>query len=231
MKKTSMALFYIVASIAFGKIPEWASKNSTKLTGKTLVTICSGTGPSLEIARGEALSSCQSNAGQFFKSKIRIKSLTVETEKAVGFHQEITNADEIEGLICDPQRDQIDELDSQFTVWLECKFNLDKAKSKPLPDVTNSIISDSLNLSYSKPSIVKSYTPNKIIFLSTVPKCDSIIIKGSRPRTVPCKNNPVELEISDADINAIIRVSDFKPKTIELIDRSNNEIIQILLEK
>lgn len=100
---------------ANAKIPDWAAHNSTKLNGQILTTVCHGLGPSLDIARSEALKTCQSNSSQFFKSKIRIKSLSVETEKSVGFHQEITYADAIEGLNCDPQRDQTDESDSQFS--------------------------------------------------------------------------------------------------------------------
>ena len=220
-----------ITCVSHAKIPTWAANNSTKLNGSSLRTACHGVGPSVDIARSEALKSCQLSASQFFNSKVKIKSLSVETEKSVGFHQEVSSEDELSNLICDPIKDELEETDSQFSVWLQCKFDLNKIKTKPIMKITATAIKEDTNLAYSKPSKFISTNSNRTLFLSTVPKCESIIIKGERSRTIDCKSNPVELSLYESDVEMIIRAKNYKPKTIELTNRSNNENLQILLDK
>lgn len=230
MKKIFMALAFF-SLVANAKIPKWASSDTTKLNGSALTTVCHGLGPSVEIARSEALASCQINASQFFKSKVSIKTLSVETEKSVGLHQEISSNDEISNLICEPIKDEIEELDSQYSIWMMCKFNVSKTKSSSIEAPKTIEATENNNLSPVKPNNKPSNNLIKTIILSTVPKCDSIIIKGDRSRTIDCKSNPMELDITDSDNEAIIRVRYYKPKTIQLMKRTDNETIQILFEK
>lgn len=229
IKLLIMALV-LISSVGQAKIPDWAAHNSTKLSGQILTAVCNGTGPSLDIARSEALKSCQSNASQFFKSKINVKSLSVETENSVGFHQEITNTDTIEGLNCDPLRDQIDESDSQFSVWLECKFDLKKVSSTPIEQKSKP--SDNAQLNTLEPAKISSKQDiqGKYIFISTVPKCDSVIVKGAKSRTIQCSQNPLKIQIKDDDQEILVRAKDYKPKTIKLKGVDANEAIQVLLD-
>lgn len=229
MDKLLMALLLLPVH-ANAKIPDWAAHNSTKLNGQILTTVCHGIGPSLDIARSEALKTCQSNASQFFKSKIRIKSLSVETEKSVGFHQEITNADAIEGLSCDPQRDQIDESDSQFSVWLECKFDLKKVSVTPIEQKIESPENSLLNTLEPSKVNFKPDVQGKFIFISTVPKCESIIIKGQGSRTIQCIENPLKVQIKNDDSEILIRAKGYKPKTINTKGVNANDTIQVLLD-
>lgn len=230
-----MKLFIMASAFAFSishaKVPTWATSNSTKLTGSSLRTTCHGEGPSVDIARGEALKSCQLSAAQFFKSKIKIKSLSVETEKSVGFHQEVSSDDELSNLICDPLKDELEEKDSQYSIWIECKFDLERVQTKPVKKMADTDLARDNNLAYSKPTKAVVADSNKIIFLSTVPMCESIIIKGNRPRTIECRSNPVEINLFDVDTEAIIRAKNYKPKTIRLENRTDNETVQILLDK
>jgi hypothetical protein len=228
MKNFIMAC--LVCSVGHAKIPNWASHNSTKLSGQILTTACHGTGPSIEIARGEALKSCQSNASHFFKSKIRIKSLSVETEKSVGFHQEVSNEDEIDGLICDPQNEQVDELDSQFSIWLSCKFDLKKASSNPIEPKVEA--SDNSHLNTLESSKFESPMDIQIryVFISVVPKCESIIVKGSGSRTIQCKSNPLKVQIKDKDNEILVRAKGYKPKTINVKGVNANDTIQVLMD-
>lgn len=222
--------YFFIPVMAEAKIPEWAARNSTKLNGSVLTTVCHGTGPSLDIARTAALQSCQSNASQFLRSKIKIKSLSVETEKSVGFHQEITNSDEIYGLSCDPQRDQTDESDSHFTIWLECKFDLKKASSKAVEQENETPDNSSLNTLESSKINSDQDFQNKNIFVSSVPKCESIIIKGIRSRTIPCVQNPLKIQIKNGDEELLIRAKGYKPKTIKVKGANANDTIQVLLD-
>lgn len=229
--KTLIMAITITSSMANGKVPTWAASNSTKLNGSLLTTVCHGIGPSVDIARSEALTSCQLSASQFFKSKINIKTLSVETEKSVGFHQEVSSDEELSNLTCEPTKDQLEELDSQYSVWIECKFDISKTKSKPVEAKPADELKENNNLSYSKPSKVASSSLSKTLFLSTVPKCESIIIQGERARTIECKSNPIELNIYNSDTEMIVRAKNYKPKVINLKNRSNNEDLQILLDK
>jgi hypothetical protein len=230
MKKLIMAAV-LASSIANAKVPAWAASNSTKLTGSLLTTVCHGVGPSVDIARSEALTSCQLNASQFFKSKINVKTLSIETEKSVGFHQEISSDDEVSNLVCEPVKDELEESESQYSFWIECKFDISKTKSKPTEAEIAIEKNENNNLSYSKPSKVEPNKLTKTLFLSTVPKCESIIIKGDRPRTIDCKSNPIELSIYISDVEMIVRAKNYKPKTISLKNKDNNENLQILLDK
>lgn len=230
MKSIIMALT-IVGSVGQAKIPTWASSDSTKLTGSILRTICHGVGPSVDLARNEALKSCQTSASQFFRSKIKIKSLSVETEKSVALHQEVSSEDEIEGLICDPLRDQLEELDSQYSVWLECKFDLSHIKVTPVEMPSSQKSEENLNLAVNTPALIANKKIEKTLLISVVPSCESIIIKGQKSRTVDCKTNPIELDIFGSDTEALIRAKDYKPKSIRLENRRDYETIQVLLDK
>jgi len=228
MKYFFMALLFLLAD-ADAKIPEWAARNSTKLNGQILSTVCHGTGPSLDIARVDALKSCQSNASQYFKSKIRIKSLSVETEKSVGFHQEVMNDDEIDGLSCDPQRDETSETDSQFSVWIECKFDLQKVNVSPTKS-TDAVANTGLNRLESSKIDVTPDIQAKHIFISTVPKCESAIVRGVASRTIQCSQNPLKIQINDTDDEILIRANGYRPKSIKLKGVNSNETIQVLLD-
>ncbi len=229
MDKLFVAILFLSIQ-ANAKIPDWAARNSTKLNGQILTTVCHGTGPSLDIARSEALKSCQVNAGQFFRSKIKIKSLSIETEKSVGFHQEIASADEIEGLSCDPQRDQIEESESQFNIWVECRFDLKRVTISPIDEKSTS--PDNSKLGTLEPSKVNSIKDiqGKYIIISTVPKCESVIIKGIASRTIQCSQNPLKIQLKDSDDSILIRAKGYKPKTVKAKGINSNDTIQVLLD-
>jgi hypothetical protein len=224
-----MAVTFI-ASVSHAKVPTWAANNSTKLTGSSLRTVCHGTGPSVEIARSEALKSCQLSASQFFKSKIKIKSLSVETEKSVGFHQEVSSDDEFSNLICDPIKDELEEVDSQYSIWIECKFNLNKVSvahtDKPESPPNNK------NLNELEPIKIKdtSDQQSKYIFVTIIPKCESILVKGRSSRVVECSQNPLKIQVKDDDQEILIRTKGYKPKTIQVKGVNANETLQVLLD-
>jgi hypothetical protein len=215
---------------ASAKIPDWAARNSTKLNGSILTTVCHGSGPSLNLARTEALNACQSNASQYLKSKIKIKSMSVETEKSVGFHQEVTSEGEIDGLNCDPQRDEIDESDSQFKIWIECKFDLKKATLTNVEQIPASPNNSRLNNLESAAVKVNPDLQEKYIFVSTVPKCESLLVKGSAARTIQCNKNPLKIHVKADDVEIIVRAKGYKPKTINVKGVNANDTIQVLLD-
>lgn len=224
-----MALL-LLSSNARAKVPDWAINNSTKLNGTVLTTVCNGVGPSLETAKNEALKSCQGTASQYFSSKIKIKSVSVETEKSVGFHQEISSEEVIDGLNCEPQRDQINESESQFNVWLECKFDLKKISKGKVEE--ESEVPNNTHLNTLEPSKIKSTEDiqGKYVFISTVPKCETVIIKGFTSRVIQCSQNPLKIQIKIGDEELLIRANGYKPKTIKIKGVNSDETIQVLLD-
>lgn len=228
--KALIMAFALIASASHAKVPTWAASNSTKLNGSSLHTVCHGLGPSVEIARSEALKSCQLNASQFFKSKIKVKSLSVETEKSVGFHQEVSSDDEFSNLICDPTKDELEETDSQYSVWIECKFDLNKASvthtDKPEGSPNNKNLNE-LELIKIKDT---SDQQAKYIFVSIIPKCESILVKGTFSRVVECSQNPLKIQVKDGDKEFVVRAKGYKPKIIQVGGISANETLQVLLD-
>lgn len=230
MKIFFMALLYVVVT-ANAKIPDWATNNSTKLSGSMLTTVCYGIGPTLDIARADAINSCQLSASQFFNARINIKSLTVESEKSIGYHQEISSDEILDGLVCNPMRDQVEELESQFKIWIQCEFDLKKVRVESKPLDLEKMQKDNINLEANHIKIKKKDFVIKRVYLSSVPKCESVLITGARSRAINCNKNPLEIEIFDGDSIAIVRTTNFKPKEISLNERVNNETIQVLLDK
>lgn len=222
---------FLFCSAGEAKIPNWAASNTTKQDGTSIQTVCNGQGPSVEIARSEALRACQVNASDFFKSKITIKSLSVETEKSIGFHQEIFSDNEYEGLICDPLRNELEEIDSHYSFWLECKFDLKKVKVRPKtvvsepPDSAGNLNSlESISVTH------KKHYQSKFLIISTLPKCESLLITGATSRVIECTSNPVKVILEKNDKEIIVRAKNYKPKKINLRKTNENETIQVILD-
>src|SRR5688572_11478500 len=100
-------------------MPPWAKENTQVLNGKVYTVVCSGEGPSADIARGEALNSCRSLAARQLHSDLKVKVLSLETEKDIAFHQEISSEGQYSGLLCNPQNESIEEENGHITAWLK----------------------------------------------------------------------------------------------------------------
>ena len=228
-------VFSFLASSANAKIPSWAQKNTITKDRNILSVVCNGTGPSVEISRKDALSSCKSSASQYLNKKTQIKTLSVQTEKSVGFHEEITENSEILNLSCIPQNDEILVSDSgSYETWLKCKFDLTDVKILPIEHSLSIENKTDTELSSLRPlvRIVKqSDDIVKILTISSVPKCDSIIIKGQKSRTILCRTNPQLLELQDGDKNLIVRAKNYLPKTLNIKEENYSGSINIILEK
>jgi len=231
----------ILGGIADAKAPEWAKKNTQSLSGNFLKTVCSGTGPSLDSARREALDSCRISARDQLTTNIKVKSLVVQTEKSVGFHEEITGSTSYSGLDCIPFRDDVEELDGAYKIWLECKFDLSKVKITPIEE-TEKIAKeseDSISNREELSVLAGSPAPSGRYFsgtqttlaISSVPKCESVIILGRKSRTVTCDENPLTIVIDAEDKEILVRAKGYAPKKILLgKERKSHEAIQVTLD-
>jgi hypothetical protein len=163
--------------------------------------------------------------------------MMVETENDVSIHQEVKEHVHYKNLACMPEREQIEENDGQFLLWLRCRFDLNEASTvskATFNDVDyetmkqTSVVRDR----FVRPSggtIESSSTTN--LNINAVPPCDEILISGQRPRVIRCSSNPMKLVITGDDKTAIVRAKGYQPKTIELITGGNSyEAIQVILE-
>lgn len=239
-----IASFFIFISQAQSE-PEWVRGiNTQKLDGKKLTILCVGDGPSQDLARQSATSSCLSTARRQMITKQKIKSLTVETESSVGYHEEVSEDITVSGLICKPKREAFENDESSFHIWLLCEFNFENAKiiDAIAPDKTQIKQTDSdtvnrneliqLNVTAGVRKNHDSISTEQNIIVVSVPPCESIIIRGKKPRTHVCKNNPTTLRIYNDDEEAIVRANGYLPKTIKLKTGGRiNGPIQIFLDR
>jgi hypothetical protein len=231
-----LILIFLLTGISMSSIadiPAWAKKDTIKKNGSILMSICQGTGPSQTLARKDAINNCLVSARQFLNSEINIKTLSTETEKSVGFHQEIEESGLIKKLVCTPKRDETIEKDSQFQVWIECQFDLRAVVHTSTNEVSesrNPVERDNLTTVKASP-IVKTDSDNFEVTLMVVPKCDSVLIRGKKLRSINCDSNPLKIVADNLDTQIIVRANGFQSKTIKITNEVKNETVQIFLER
>lgn len=222
----------LLSAQSWADMPNWAKKNSTRKSGNLLTTVCEGIGPSASLARKDAINNCQVTARQFVANEIKIKSLSVETESSVGFHQEVEDSAVIKNLSCNPKREETSESSDQFRVWIECQFDLKKIEvtSVDSKSTSSKIVSDDLK-SVEPSKKVDVQKDGQTVFLEVVPQCESVLVRGGKPKVINCNSNPVRLSIDDADSEIIVRAKGFQPKTIKLEKGSNHGTLRVFLER
>lgn len=236
--------FYFATARA---MPTWAQKQGQSLDGQLYKTVCSGTGPSLDLARTEAMQSCKGSAVQLLQKETTVKGLSIETDAGVAFHQEIQETAKYKNLTCLPEREEVEQNNGAFVVWLQCRFDLGKAivtqvddsdKNTSSPTVSRkSMQQDALTqLSTKVTGTVATHqlsAEQSVVSISSIPRCTDILIQGKRSRIEKCSSNPVRLLIYADDSQIIVRATGFIPKKIDInqAERKNYEPVQIILEK
>jgi hypothetical protein len=174
-------------------------------------------------------------ARQFINSEIKVKSLTVETESSVGFHQEVQESGVIKNLVCDPKKEETSEKDGQFQVWIQCAFDLSKAKVAKDADKNSPSKSDGAvvnGLASSKPSEFEAADKDhQLIFLEVVPQCESVIVRGKKPRTISCDTNPLRISLDGSEEELIVRAKGYQPKTISIQKGGVRETLRVFLDR
>ena len=224
-----------LSSSVRAEMPTWAKKNATKKIGNTLTSACEGTGPSASLARKEAISNCQVVARQFLNGEVKVKSLSIETESSVGFHQEVQESGVVKNLVCDPQKEETSEKDDQFQVWIQCRFDLAKATVANDADKAAPSKRDGTSVSglaSSKPSVFEAGDKDQqLIYLEVVPQCESVIIRGMRPRTISCDTNPLRISLDGSEEEMLVRAKGYQPKTVSIQKGGVRETLRIFLDR
>lgn len=238
------AILYLfpVASVALAT-PSWVKSNSEHLSGNIYTTTCSGEAPALDLARTEAKNGCLASATRQVRNHYKIKTVTVETETSVGLHQEVESNLQVSGLSCEPLNEEVESTDSQFKVWIQCKFDLAKAKTsevaetKPAATSSSDTVQNRQELSAVSAHAIEeqsrqiSSSENRILTISSIPQCTSILIEGARPRVESCKENPLSVNLFQGDTAITVRADKYRPKIIQLKDGSQiSTSVQVILE-
>lgn len=197
-----------IASQALAK-PMWA-KDSLKLQGNALSVVCDGQGPALDLARIEAINSCMSLAAAQLTQRIKITSLVVETDRESALHEEIETNSIVNGLNCDPVKEESQNDGSIATVWLMCRFDMSKVT------VTSSDSGDKAKVQSKGNRYIRS--SDQILSIATVPACDDILVTGKTGRVIRCTTNPINLTIHPGDDTLLLRATGYRPKTVDLRD-------------
>lgn len=221
MKSAYFILPFLFVSQAVYPAPDWTKSTNEKLVGSLYTISCYGEGPALDIARHEAKKDCLIAASRQANSTFKIKTLSVETETSAGLHQEVESNSQITGLVCIPKKEDIEQLSSQFKVWIQCEFDLSKIK------VENYLQENKTN----KPNSNIRSKEKDILTIYSIPRCTSIIIEGKKPRVLPCNHNPISIVTMSDDKTILIRADGYRPKEInlsEVVNKKNS--IQVILE-
>lgn len=212
-------LVFLVLFGAWAISSEFSSVGSTGRVGSIYWTTCSGSGPSLDFARKQAIDQCKLSAADQLEINLRVDTLVVNTEKGSGLHEEIKSTKSIANLICEPGKEQLKESAGFYEILLECKFDLSKAK------VSLEKMDDKPN---SPSAIVAS---KRRIVIASVPKCESILVVSSRSNIIKCSSNPMAVVLEPGTKEVIVRAEHYKPYRVsKQLEDIKNAYLQIMLE-
>ena len=249
---STIAVLFISVPVMAAQ-PEWAKQDTLKRKGTQLRIVCSGSGPSLDQARKSALDSCRLTAIDNFNTSVNVHSLSIETEHETAFHSEVSSHMQATGLLCDVEKEASEEKDGSFLDYIKCNFDLSHAKIVAVPEknlletntaseVSSNIINANAQV-ISAPSdkgviqkIQDSHGENKQLVVTSIPACDEILIRGERPRSAKCSENPVTLYIYPSDKELIVRAMGRTPKHVLLNEKRTpagdlTQTLQVYLEE
>jgi hypothetical protein len=167
--------------------------------GNFLTMPCDSSGPSRDIALRLATSQCVSVASDQILGDFHVQSLSVETQASAGFHQEVSVDRHVEGLTCQIQKQEVTENEGAFHAWVQCRFDLSKVKAASTPAGPSKALQALTG-------------DDRSVILITMPQCDDLVIRGQRPRIVPCHGNPMTLSLHPKDQELIVRSKGYLPK-------------------
>ena len=249
--KIAVYSLLLIAALSFRPgtavgVPSWARSNATQIDGKNLVTVCSGTGPSVDLARGEAVRGCKASASDMLQHSGTVRSALFETNKDVLFHQSVEENLQFDGLLCQPLKEDVEEIEpGKIRVWLQCQFDMTRASVNQAPDplpveTTGAKVDDTAKIHMSSLKGATVILPEDVtslervvINIASVPQCHSLTVRGARPRVVKCSTQPAPIVISPNDESVVINANGYLPKTLDLKLKKwkNHESIQVILDK
>lgn len=233
----AITVLFVFSAEASAKAPAWFSAFNQKRNGNIIEVSCSGHGPDKTLANQASLNECHGISVQYVQGyTVKMKSISVETTRYTSWHSESLSNVVVKGLECEPQKQECSEENESWTCYNICRFNLSKAKleaseKEDPPNLTSESESIAANsndtgLPKTKKANKPSFTQSgaRTIVLSTVPKCDDVLIVGNLSRTIKCSEIPVTLTINDGDSEAIVRLSGYRPCHLQITKRKSGSV-------
>jgi len=251
MTPQSLALIALFSSlIAMASAPEWMHDTMVR-SGSILTLVCSGSGPSMDLARRSALDSCRQTAADAKNSNQTIHSVSIETEHSVAYHSETSSRVSVKNLDCDVLQELSESSgDGGFTDYIKCRYDLSKAKVETInernPGPSQDAGSGGLVNGKDSASVIPTSNTevtagtviqgeNRHLILTSIPNCDEVLVRGQRPRVIKCDESPKTLFIYAGDHELIVRAVGFLPRHIELnrsrSTASTTETLEVHLER
>lgn len=242
----------LVSMTAMGSPPPW-TKDGSKRNGNKLVVTCDAMAPAKDLAYRLTLDSCKATATELINGDFQVHTLTVESEKSVVLHSEVSAAKQVQGLKCLPDHDYTEAEDQGFHTFIQCRFDLAGVhavtlESPPVRAATDnqeSIIQgqenaksiDASKETISRKSILQS--TSRHVLISCIPKCDDVLlVGGARSRAIAITSNPQAVLIYPDDRELIARKKSFLPKHVLLSkdrkpadDNYETESLELTLER
>lgn len=221
----------LMPSVVMAKVPLWA-KDGTKKYGNRYITTCNASGPSVAEARQACIFDAVGGASEQLSTDTKVEKMSVESLDDVSLHSSVTSAVVAKNLICTPLKEEVEEKEDHFNVWIQCEFDLSKitvVQNEANPKVNSNAnenldkLSERRVIERGKPENRTPASDFKYISLSIVPRCTDILIQGEKPRAVFCKNNPVELVLYPSDKTLTVRATGHLPKSISASDFFKSE--------
>ncbi len=226
----ALALFTaLVSSVSWAEAPTWARGPTVKHVGPSTVVInCEGQGLTADVSYRDAVQKCSTIAANEKNSEFTTKQLVIETNESANLYSEISTNKHVTGLNGQGIGEKTDKTESGFSTWLQMKFDLSKAKivnvAEPIETVGGDKATKSLtDISPMKPA--SSATEEKQLvqgddrlwIVTTVPRCLQVMIRGERPRSIPCKS-PMNLSINSVTDKELIFVAPkgYLPKILKV---------------
>lgn len=221
----------LMPSVATAKVPLWA-KDGTKKYGNKYITTCNASGPSVAEARQACIFDAVGGATEQLSVETKVQKLSVESLDEVSLHSSVSSEVKAKNLICNPLKEEIEEKEDHFNIWVQCEFDLSKIiiVQDDLNPKSNTNANENLDKLSERRVVEHGTTENrtpashsKYISLSIVPRCTDIVIQGEKPRAVFCKNNPVELVLYPSDKTLTVRATGHLPKSFSALDFFKSE--------
>lgn len=214
----------LASSSAIAKsTPPWVS--SAALSDATYhYVICSHDGIDPEEAKQIAESKCLASAAKLGGVSVTIREKTV---------QSLTGSDSSEVAEIVPfQRDvqcewtdrYLEPVGDGYRVWLRCKIKRDRIRAV----ISAGENEESVPIQ-SKPLEQEAYKRGLLV-VTTTPKADRIIVKGSRgDRVIEVTSNVMRIEIREGDAEVLVRKQKFKDVIKPISTWSHGQTISVTL--
>lgn len=211
--KTITACLFAIRCAAFAD-----DEQTMKRVGNIVEVSCSAVSLSQGFARKAAIDDCKKSVAGLLDPTIKVNSKLWTTTKDVYMHEETDSLTTYEGLVCEPSNERTVELNKQVKVYLDCKFDVSKAKAIKDQPIKNG---DKLDLTKNFKQEIESETVS--VQIASFPICDTVNVVGGD--VVKCTDKITTIAMKDTFKELIIEKAGYLPYRVELTGTSQSIVV------